>query len=116
MKPSSNSIDVLVKKHLKSNDYPLMSANHLSWVKELIYEVSKYFYVEDIEIRNGTIDSEYGYNVYAHSSRNRASIYFRVNPNGVEFMNDRVIHLECDEDVAKKVVGYCNEYFVRNQQ
>jgi hypothetical protein len=70
----------------------------------------------DIEIRNGTMDSEYGYNVYAKSDRNRASIYFRVNPSGVEFMNDTVIHLECDEEVAKKVVEYCNEYFVRNQQ
>ena len=116
MKPSSNSIDVLVKKHLKSNDEPMMSAKHLVWVKELITEVSKYFHVADIEIRNGTMDSEYGYNVYAKSDRNRASIYFRVNPSGVEFMNDKVIHLECDEEVAKKLVEYCNEYFVRNQQ
>jgi hypothetical protein len=112
MKPSSNSIDVLVKKHLKSNDDALKSASHLAWVKELIAEISKHFNVGEFKISNGSKDSEYGYNVYAHSSRNRGSLYFRVNPSGVEFMNDKVIHLECDEVLVKKVVEHCNQYFV----
>jgi len=110
MKPSSDSVNTLVKKYLKSNDDALKSASHLAWVKELISEVSKYFNIDDIQIRNGSVDSEYGYNVHARS------LYFRVNPDGVEFMNDKVIHLECSEEVVKKVVEFCNKYFVRTEQ
>jgi hypothetical protein len=41
------------------------------------------------------------------------SIYFRVEHDGVEFNNDKVIYKQCDNELVKKVVDFSTKYFKR---
>ena len=110
------TIDSIVDKYLKSNDDVKIVKEKLIWIKDLLTKISKHYETKIVEISQGTINSKCGYNVYMKSQNSTGELYFRVDPNGVEFQNDKVVHEECNEELIKKVVDYCNHYFIRNEK
>ncbi len=106
------TIEKMVNKFLKQNDLPMKADKNLSWVKDLLAIISKHYECRNIAISKGTFNSIYGYNVHIYSKSSNGSLYFRVEPEGVEFNNDKIIHTECNEELVKKVIEHCDNYFV----
>ena len=113
MKTNSElSINDMVKKHLKNNDDVIKANDNLRWVMDLLNSIKGNFQLpKEIEKSQGTVKSECGYNLSMMSAK--GDLYFRVEPNGVEFKNDGVIYESCTEELVKKVVDYCNKKFLR---
>jgi hypothetical protein len=110
----ASMVDKLLDKN--KNEAPVNSKKNLNWVKDLLNKISLHYHSESIETSQGTIDSVYGYNVHMKSALSNGSLYFRVNPEGVEFQNNKKIRKECSEELVEEVIEYCNRHFLRNSK
>lgn len=108
-----NNIEELVVKYLPSNEEAVNSNNHLKWVEKLCDTIGKYYQMGNLDITQGTLNGKYGYNLRFSGYRSSMDLYFRIEHFGVEFQNDKKIYTECTDELTKKVIDYCTQYFKR---
>ena len=107
------NIKKMVEDLLPDNQEAIKSNENLIWVNELCNTIGIHYQMQGIKTQQGTIYSTHGYNVHMYGDRLFTSIYFRVEHDGVEFNNDKVIYKQCDNELVKKVVDFSTKYFKR---
>ena len=105
------NMNYLFNTHVIDNTKVKIVEANLEKVKELITLIKSHFKVKEVEIRQGSVNEPFGYNIHVCGTSG-SEVYFRVESSGVNFDNKGILQVD-DEQLVIKVVEHCNKYFVR---